>query len=342
LKKNIAFITVASGVIGMGHLIRSLSLAEMLRNDFNISFIISTDTDDVLRLIENSNFRFQKLASSCQVTDFKEVCPFLKGIDIVVLDFYPLTKEFQKAIKDMNLRLVCIDDFHNGYFHADLIINTSNKVTAMEYDCEPSARLLLGSEYILLRPEFIDAAKKRPRIFSNISSVFINMGGSDMPNNTLKFLKAAITIKSINEIHVVLGLINPHIKIIAEIIKNVKPSIRIYLYQNLDAEQMCSVLSKCQLAICPASGVSMEVCAVGLGMFSGYSADNQISLLKGLVDKDCAINLGAFELLSENKIASVINSVINDMPKINHLVKSQKKAVDGKSPARIRKEFELL
>lgn len=341
--RNIIFVTVASKEVGMGHLIRSLSLADMLRDQFNVAFVVATDTEDVLKMIRLRSYPVNKLVDSAKITDVENILPFLTDADIVVLDFYGITEKFQLALKHALYKFVCIDDLHENHFYANAVINVSNTIKEHDYSCEPYTKLLLGTDYVLLRSAFLQSAMNPPRVIGDVSSVFINMGGADLPNNTLKFLKGICSVSKINEIHIILGIVNPHRESISNFISNNSHTGKIVVHVNINGAEICNLLNLCQLAICPASGISMELCSVGIGIISGYTANNQKDLLAGLVEKNCVISLNDFNLLSESEVGAFTeNFVINNKGNLNEMIFNQKMVIDGKSPVRLRKIFQEL
>lgn len=339
MKRKISFVTIASGEVGMGHLMRSLSLAEMLQDEFSIQFIINTDKSGIIEMLKDMHYQVTQLAS---VKDSLSVLSNIENIDIVVLDFYGLTEDFQLQLKEKAFKIICIDDLHEIHFYADAIINISNSVKISDYSCEKYTKLYLGSSFALLRPSFLQVALSQRKEIKIIDGIFINMGGADLANNTLKFLKAILASNAINKVHVVIGMVNPYFQLIKEFVSKSESLSQIYVYHNIDSEKMLDVLSECELAICPASGISMELCAVGIGMITGFTAENQVDLLRGLVRKNCAFNWGDFNLLKENEITKAFDGILSNVTEINNMIKNQKMLIDGKSPERIKYIFDNL
>ncbi|MBK7816797.1 MAG: hypothetical protein IPJ60_04055 [Sphingobacteriaceae bacterium] len=105
---------------------------------------------------------------------------------------------------------------------------------------------------------------------------------------------------------------------------------------------MVGILNECELMICPASGTSMEAAAVGIGMVSGTTANNQLGILGGLVKKKCVINAGDLNSISAEEISALIEKCIKEPRLINDMIGVQKKMIDGLSPERINRAFKQL
>ena len=94
-KQKIFFRADAGAQIGYGHFIRTLALADMLRNDFDCTFFTQSPSEYQQREIE-------KVCSLvCLPSDdskFEKFLDYLTGKEIVVLDNYFYTSKYQKQI----------------------------------------------------------------------------------------------------------------------------------------------------------------------------------------------------------------------------------------------------
>ena len=342
-KYNVIIRTEGGSSIGMGHLVRCLALADMLKYDFNISFAIQQPNEQLIDAIHSVTSNIINLPETDNF--HKDVLNFIKyldPIDIAVLDGYNFKTSYQKAIKEKGKTLVCIDDLHAFHFYADAIINVSDSVSSNDYSSESYTRYFLGSNYALLRDPFLNSSRKPARIIKLIDEVFISMGGTDINNITLKILKAIQPSTSIKKVHIVIGSVNLHEHSLEKYIKANVTSTKVLLHKNIDAQELNSLICDCQIAICPASGISLEAVSVGVGIISGYTADNQLGILNGLVKKECILNAGDFNKLSVEKITKIIEIYISNIDVVNEMVKKQKKLIDGLSPQRFISIFNEL
>jgi UDP-2,4-diacetamido-2,4,6-trideoxy-beta-L-altropyranose hydrolase len=321
--------------IGLGHLVRCMALADMLKGYFSIIFVTFTTDSKIVAMLN-------QVANEVDVLTDSRSDNFLKRInanDIVVLDGYQFTENDQKNIKDKGAKLVFIDDLNQGVFFADVIINMALGAALLSYQAQTNCRFLLGPDYALLRKPFLEEAKKQREI-APLSSLFINMGGSDEHNVTLKVLKAAQTVSSLQKIHVVTGAAYPHYEQLRE--WAIQDDFRIELYSNLQASEMRDLLVSCQAIICPASGVVLEATSVGLAILSGHTAANQLEALKGLEAAQVLINMGDLIQLKEEQIKTYIEDLVIHTDTVCALIASQKQLIDGLSNERILKVFQEL
>jgi UDP-2,4-diacetamido-2,4,6-trideoxy-beta-L-altropyranose hydrolase len=340
LKPNLIIRADGGASIGMGHVIRCLALGNMLKNDFNITFAIQTPTESIVKNIHTVTETIIHLPQTNDyATDAIHFTEFLNSSDIVLLDGYHFKTDYQKKIKEKGCKLVCIDDLHDWHFVADAIINHAEGINESMYSAEKYTKFYFGLKYALLRKIFLESTVTKK--ISSIKKVFISMGAADMNNLTQKFVEALVETKGIEEIHLMLGAINPNLNSIDALIEKNK-RITITKHFNITAEELAEWIKKCDVVICPASSISIESCAIGTGLISGYSATNQLGILEGLIKNKAAISIGDMNTISVSQIKTKLEELTNHPEQFNNLIENQKKMIDGKSPERFVELFKNL
>lgn len=260
-KHKIYFRADASATIGYGHFIRTLALADMLKEDFYCTFFTTSP----------SAYQISEMEKVCnhvalsEETKFEDFINLLTGDEIVVLDNYFFTTGYQKQIKEKGCKLVCVDDMHDKHYVADVVIN-HGLTDASLFDVEPYTRLCLGFSYALLREPFL----QKSQLSKKKSSWFISFGGTDYLNLTEKAIRAIHDDPRVDVINVVIGD--------AYLYKeNLNKYPKITLKKNLTAEQMAALMFQSQYAILPSSSVCIEALACGCKVAAGYFVDNQQS-----------------------------------------------------------------
>lgn len=322
--------------IGLGHIMRCLSLAEMLRNDFEISFALQETSNEVYTLIEKEGFRYHILPAT---ENFDEDLHSLKQLvaekSIVVLDGYNFRSEYQKAIRETGCRLVCIDDLHAWHHYADVVINHAGGVSEEEYNCEPYTQLLLGYEYVMLRKEFLEYSKKTNTPLE-LRKFFISMGAGDTHGNSLKFARALLHWPSTFRIQIMVSTLNPHLEALKKLEE--EQSEKINLVYNLNTHELIYALENTDVVICPASTIALETCAIGALLLSGTTALNQQSNLKGLTDYRMAVDLGDLNTLTQEAFLIRLES-LHMNPGNSIMLKNQKMHIGAGVRSRFLKAF---
>lgn len=328
--------------IGMGHLVRCIALADMLKSSFDIIFSIQQPTITTINLISQSVKNIIELPIN---NDYKEdalnFSQSIKPSDIVVLDGYHFKTEYQKMIKDIGCKLVCIDDLHAWHQMADIVINQADDISSDLYSAEEYTRFCLGLNFALLRTAFLQGNSSECKKINFIKKIFISMGAADFNNISGKFIEALRSFNEIEEIHVMLSDLNPHLESIKKTLKE-NNSVKIIAHYNITSEELSYLLKICDICICPASSISLEACATGIGLITGYTANNQLGILNGLVKNRAAINWGDFNKLNISDICANFKNIMASPAQLNELIQNQQKIIDGKSPERILKIFYSL
>ena len=318
-----------SSEIGLGHLVRCSSLAHMIKNDFTVHFFCKNIPEGFVEELENSGFNIKLITSEA------EFLSALIGKEIVVLDHYGLDSGYQKKIKDIGCKLVCIDDLHDKEFFADLIINHAPLADSEDYEAQSYTRFAVGTNYALLRPEFLKLAKtSEVRKIEKIDRILVCFGGSDYKNFTLKILE--YIFEENLEISLIIGTAYLHKDKLQEFIKK-KGNNNIKVYSKLSAHEVARELAAADLAIVPASGILIEAMAVGVLIISGYYTENQQDIFNGLLDQNVFYSAGNFG-------RGEIMEALEKLRRGNHnlLLERQKRSIDGQSAERLLEEMRAL
>jgi UDP-2,4-diacetamido-2,4,6-trideoxy-beta-L-altropyranose hydrolase len=311
-----------STTIGLGHLVRCSALAFMLKDDFTVTFFCREIPDIMVTELEEKDFRCIRIA------DANEFFSNITSGSIVVLDGYHFDTDYQKRIKAIGAKLVCIDDLHDKEFVADLIINHAPHITPQNYKTQPYSQFALGLEYALLRPAFLEQAQKQ-RIIEKIETLLICFGGSDLKNLTQSSLEVALELKEFKKIIVVTGAAYQISEVFDQLTKS---DPRINHWHVINEEQMLAVMTEVELAIVPASGILFEALAAGCIVLSGFYTDNQKLVYENFKKSGSIIDCGNFD----------ISKIRNSLKEALTVKRNQDNPIDGKSSSRINKIFNQL
>ncbi len=274
MKRKIFFRADASGQIGFGHFIRTLALADMLKDDFECTFFTS----------EPTAYQIGELQKVCthvslsEKTKFEDFIDCLDGNEIVVLDNYFYSTDYQRSIKTKGCKLVCIDDIHDKHYVADIVINHALTDESL-FDVESYTRLCLGYEYALLRAPFLKPVTNKKRN----NDIIVNFGGADPYGVTEHIVSMLVKLSLPYNIIVILGEKNR----ISE--ENRK---KVTILQNLSAEQMAMLFEQSAAGILSASTVCIEALSRNLPLMVGYHVDNQKEIYRVLEESDMVMPIG--------------------------------------------------
>lgn len=258
MERKIYFRADASGGIGYGHFIRSLALADMLKNDFSCTLFTVHPTEYQLGELK----KVCKYIALKEETKFEDFLSMLSGDEIVVLDNYFYTTDYQTQIREKGCRLVCIDDPHGIQYDCDVLIS-HGFVFPDDFDAPSSTIVKTGVEWALLRRPFL---KKTSRNGIRENTIVVNFGGSDPYNVTERIVSQLLGLQLPYKLRVILG---DRVYLSETCRKGVE------LLHNLSAEQMADLFDNSSIGFFSASTVCIEGLSRGLPMIVGYYVDNQ-------------------------------------------------------------------
>jgi UDP-2,4-diacetamido-2,4,6-trideoxy-beta-L-altropyranose hydrolase len=321
----------AGSQIGLGHLVRSLALAQMLQPFFRPHFLIRNPDPALADQITACHFGFTPLpeASPYDPEARRLTTSILQTGDLVVLDGYHFTTSYQQILKQAGLLLVCIDDLQAFPFAADVIINQAGGVLPEGYQIPPHTRLCLGPDYALLREPFLLAARE-PRPVTLVERIFLNMGGADPHNDTGRILQQLTALDPDILVEVVTGSAFGHGEALVALAA-AHPGIRIH--QGLSALAMRQLMQSCQAAILPPSSVAYEWCCVGGPLFLYQTAGNQSAMRAFLIREQLAADYDTFAAFRQQPDVKTT---------ITRQLAQQRKYFCGQSPKNLRGVFNQL
>lgn len=324
-KPKVYFRADGNSEIGLGHVIRSLALAEMLKNDFECYFIIREPIPTLKEQIVNICVGIMELRETDNsVLEAEKLTTLIKSGEIIVLDGYHFITAYQNEFKKKSVKVVCIDDIHAYHFVADVVINHSGGLSELNFSKEKYTAIYHGLEYALLRKPFRIAAQNRTYHNKVSESIFICFGGADPKNDTLDAIKKCENAKNFDKYFVVLGSAYQYRNLLEAYIQD--SHLDVEVLSDLSAQAMADIMQQCNYAITPPSSVAYEYLSTGGVLFLKVIADNQANMYDYFIKEGIA-----FPLSSLGKVA----------PKKSNFEK-QSFFFDGKQSGRLTEIFKQL
>ncbi len=267
IEKKVYIITDCSKEIGLGHIARCLSFYDKLsEKGYEVEMII--DSHDV-----GSEMYGQRIYQWINWHDDISLLNFVQG-NILFLDSLIATQEQSDYLHNLASYFVVIDDFKRRKYKNTLIVDWTPNVEHTDkhaHNMGDGNSLLLGLSYSVLREPFVLPFEYQ---ISELKTLTICMGGSDIRNLTLPILHSLYAFFPAIEINTILG---PGIKITPSLIDN-----RIIYWKSLSAEEMRNVFLKSDLVISAGGQTLFELAALRIPTIPIQVADNQTEDLIGL------------------------------------------------------------
>lgn len=346
------FIAYGGSNIGMGHIFRSMSLAEAFKgNNAEVKFISKYATGQ--QTLRENEFILISLQGNEVGTDgfnygsseeLKKDLHDIKKIlaseqpDIIVVDSYNVNYEFFYEIGKLTKCLIYIDDICAFNYPVDIIINGNITGPFLGYENKfKNQILLLGLKYNLIRQEFFKIPKHN--VLKKCDSIMISTGAADPHNMTIKILRALLSNGKFKDytINVIIGkAFNDSSTVQIKEIALMNNSI--VLYEN--PSKMSEIMCKSDLAITAGGSTIYELFACGVITFAFIYANNQKEIVETSEKKGYLINLGYYNELKEQDMIEVITRVADDYELRKSIVEKIQGVIDCKGTQRIISEVD--
>jgi UDP-2,4-diacetamido-2,4,6-trideoxy-beta-L-altropyranose hydrolase len=222
--------------------------------------------------------------------------------------------------------VVQIDDLGMPLPGIDLVINATPGLSG-DYLCGTPA--LLGGAYAMLAPPYV--GPPAPQISTRVNRIVVSIGWSDPYGVTERVLAAiALLRESPAFVDVILGSVSPNITRV-EALVNARPNWRLHR----DESQPWRLIEGADLAISGAGQSLLERLAFGIPTLTISMADNQRSLLAGVIDCGAAWSLGDIHALSEDNIAAALTEVAGSVERRRSMSAAAQRLIDGRGAVRV-------
>ena len=300
--KKVLFRADADQSIGYGHFIRTLALADLLKDDFECVFYTQTPTE----------YQKNELSSVCPFmalpaddSKFNLFLEQLKGDEVVVLDNYFFTSEYELQIKEKGCKVVLIDNLHRRHTFADAVLGFLVGLEEKEYSTESYTRLYLGPSYTLLRRPFLKQLQlSHPPVkdYKKLN-VVISFGGSDSSGVAVALTNLLAESDCVNQVTLIGNFKN-----------GLSDNKKIVFKSKLSAQEMCDEFATNDVAILPASTTMLEALACGIKIIGGYFVDNQIENYNQYVRVNACIGCGDLtQEVNRIKVKEIIENGLQDI-----------------------------
>lgn len=316
-------------MIGTGHMMRCLTLAEGLRNqNSNCTFICRGNNEAILDRIIQNKFKLyvlpvQAIADKASLVhdewlgcaweiDAEQTNNILKDVqpDWLIVDHYSLDSRWEKRLSCNYRKLMVIDDIADRQHICDLLLdqNLFLDMSRRYQDKVPNQCVqLLGPEYALLHPIY---AKSRSVVKNRtlpLKNLLVFFGGVDMGNMTGLTLTALTNMDyPFPSIDIVISKHSPNFNEIYQRVNEV-PNIQLHS----DLPTLSPLMVNADLAIGAGGATSWERLCLGLPSLVITLAENQRKMNQDLHMMGLIRLIGDIDTIKEDEISAGIKEILN-------------------------------
>ncbi len=352
---KIAFRVDGGNEMGLGHVMRCISLAKAFENAGCSVFFISKKKEGIEKLRAEG---FSVIELNClyepsdknyfygrpEELDFElgQIHDLLADsiVDCLIIDSYNVTPEYFINFKKYAHKVAYIDDVNKFRYPVDILIN--GNITGEFYKYEKyneDELMLLGLEYNLIRDEFGNLPV-RP-VKESVEHVLLTTGGADPFGISIGLLKWAMENDTLRKWkwHVVVGSSYK-----SDIKKNLASMsnkfANIVLHENV--QNISELMTNSDIAISSGGSTLYELCACGTPSLSIILADNQENICVKMRELDYIDTLGWHNLLTSSTFINKVKGLADDYCIRKYKSKKMRSLVDAKGAKRVVKKIILL
>lgn len=347
MKNLILFRLDAGDKVGMGHLSRCIALYLVLKEEYNLHFLIKTDNINKIKsFLEQRDLHiFNKLnfldISISESNELKIIVDNVRKKNaFLIIDHYAANENYQYYLYSNKVKWLQFDSHGKIKFYANLVLHASPGATYEMYNhlkMSRNTRFLLGTKYAIINSSFKNI-RHEINFRTELKTILICFGGGSDQGFGLKCLELLESNK-INQkiINFITSKSNPNLD-------NIKRVGMKFPHFNLilDSNKMHKLMAESDLGIIPPGTLSYEAASVGLPMILITIADNQNINATGWNKFGAAISLGNFNTVNKEKL----NSILTELDRKPFLLKEMSlkglNAVDGNGPLRTKKEIKKI
>lgn len=363
---NIVIRTDSSVSIGSGHVMRCLTLAEILREKGEeVSFICHGFPGCLSRFIENQGYKVYTLQGPAHSPDqFSEkqegefynridcqsdligtrsiLLELGKIIDWLIVDHYELDSRWETSLRPYVKKIMVIDDLADRPHDCDLLLDQNyHEYNEGRYEglVTKNCLKLLGPQNALLRREFREARKRLVERDGRIRRILISFGGADSTNETEKALKGIQRVRSQDfAVDVVVGAINPKKEEIMRLCTTLPNTT-----YHCQVDNMAELMLEADLAIGAGGTTIWERCCMGLPAVIISVGKIQYEVSATLGRHGYHLFLGRANTINVDDISSALKEIVRNDSKIILLNMSRKclSLVDGQGSIKIARRLQL-
>lgn len=273
--RNILFRVNSSSLIGLGHLMRCLTLAKQYSNH-KIIFVCEDLQGNLNQKVIESGYELESIQDDSVSTLIQVIEKYKPAL--LVIDNYAIKYDFEKEIKAKTaVKILSFDDLYEKHC-CDIVLNHNIYADKKKYEglvpvlCEKRC----GNKYTLIRDEFLHSFKK----CRSKKSIFVAIGGTDHLGLNIAILNVLQQVFPKYILNVVTTTANKRLKQLKNFCQR-QSNIQLHINSN----ELAKLMNESCLAVVTPSVVVHEVLHMNLPFVSIQTASNQKLMYEYLKQK---------------------------------------------------------
>jgi CMP-N-acetylneuraminic acid synthetase/spore coat polysaccharide biosynthesis predicted glycosyltransferase SpsG len=323
---RILFRADGSAGIGMGHVYRSLAIADALRETSRaeIAFLMSAEHSEGIVTVSRSGYPVRVAGDGRLETYLEHLRDF--SPEILINDLPRLEERYLRALSHLGATTVnlvdTLDDLERAGHYAQVIVSVMNE------DRETPENFYGGPAYAILRSHFRDKEKE---IREQARLVLLTFGGSDPQGLTLKAARALQKLPDPVEVVAVAGPAFSYRREFEELAGGLRRPVPLI---NEAGGHIADLMLEADVVVCSGGMSVYEIAALGTpGIVLAQNAREE-SRMREFARHETVEFLGLGTEVDEAAILSSVRSLLADPSRRREMGSKGRGLVDGLGAAR--------
>lgn len=345
--------TDSSALIGTGHLMRCLTLAECLRQEGHaVLFVCRNLPGNLSQAVVDRGFTLTSLPAATHpkpmagqygawlaVEPARDAAETLAAIgaervDWLIVDHYGIDARWEKRFRPQAAHILAIDDLANRTHDCDILTEQNYRAdAAIRYAglTPGNCRHLIGPEYALLQPAFA-RLHRQARVRTELRTILVFYGGVDATGETERALEVLEGLRDFNgAIDVVVGEGNARRREIERWCAQMETT-----RFHCQTSRMAELMTRADLALGAGGVTSWERCCLGLPSIVTAVADNQIDIARAIAERGAGWYAGNHGEVTGERLCALMQQVMADVTRLSRASQAALELGDGLGAARVR------
>lgn len=338
---SILFRVDANQAVGMGHLMRCLSVADEATR-MGVDCMFACNNKDALNIVNARGHRAIALGCDyrCLGPELPQLENMVSGRDcVIVVDSYFADNEFLECVRKI-APTAYFDDFAETPRPTDLLINYNVFATMKEYKSiyknAMLPRLALGPCYAPLRSQFQGLTNYLER--DSKSGVLVCVGGSDPERIALRLVRTLSDNPSLRHerrFSFMLGALEPDLLELRRIADNSN-----WLIMREQVDDVAGLMCGFEAAISASGTTLYELCACGLPTVAYCLSPDQDRPSRAFSEKGAMVYGGDLRIAGSEYAALIkLGSLLENPEQLASLSDTACRVVDGHGAERLANEI---
>ena len=313
--------------IGLGHIFRMLSLAQVLAaGGHQASFLSLLD--------ERANAMVAKAGYGLAIVDSGDGECVARALaqsppDLLLNDVLDTTTGYMKAVRPCAGRVANLDDRGPGGSLADIVVN-SLPCTYRRRSADPEPRYLEGPEYLIIGSNFRELMGRSSRHAAVCRRVLVTFGGSDTHGQTVRVARVLRTVDGLDHIDIVVG---PSFAHGTELARTTAADERVTV--SCDVPNLAAIMDGHELAIVGGGITLFEAAAIGLPTLSIAWESFEAANARWCESQGFCCYLGRGHEIDDRSISAGVGELLTNRVLRQRMGERGPAAVDGRGLQRL-------